>query len=91
MTYDNTNSGILAANDRRRGDTDPTHTGSVNVDGVEFWISAWVNEGRAGSKLEGKRYFSLRLRPKDQQRAPATAKARPAEAATEDPNDDIPF
>ena len=63
--YDNTNTGILAANTRRDKETQPTHTGSINIEGKEYWLSAWINEGKAGSKLEGKRYFSLKVNPKD--------------------------
>lgn len=91
MTYDNTNSGILAANDRRRDDKDPTHTGSINVEGVEYWVSAWVNEGRAGSKLEGKRYFGLKLRPKEARQAAPQGQKPAHQGTAEDFNDEIPF
>ena len=63
--YDNTNSGIITRNERRTTDKHPEYTGSLNVEGVEYWVSAWVNEGRAGGKLEGKKYFSIKLTRKD--------------------------
>jgi hypothetical protein len=66
MSYDNTNSGILRANKRRDKDTHPTHQGSINIDGKEYWLSAWVNTGKAGSKLDGERYFSIKAKPKDE-------------------------
>jgi hypothetical protein len=65
--YDNTNSGILTTNDRKRNDRDPSHSGSINIDGVEYWLSAWVNTGKDGGKLAGQRYFSIKVRPKDSQ------------------------
>jgi hypothetical protein len=65
--YDNTNSGILARNKRREKDTHPEYTGSINVEGVEYWMSAWVKEGRDGSKLEGQKYFSIAITKKDSQ------------------------
>lgn len=89
MPYDNTNSGILARNDRKQQDGHPDFSGSINVEGVEYWLSGWTKEGKAGSKLEGKRYFSLSLKPKDVA-APAAA-ARPAPAPAPLPEDDIPF
>jgi hypothetical protein len=39
MSYDNTNTGMLAANERREKDTHPTHTGVINVDGREYWLA----------------------------------------------------
>ncbi len=65
-TYDNTNSGILMKNEEMRaGKQDPGYKGSLNVEGVEYWVSAWVNEGREGTTLEGKKYFSIKLQKKD--------------------------
>lgn len=64
MSYDNTNKGVLFSNKRREKDTHPTHTGSINIDGVEYWLSAWVNTKRDNS---GEKYFSLTVKPKDEQ------------------------
>ena len=69
MAYDNTNSGMLAKNERQReGKKDPTHTGFINVDGKEYWLKAWVKQGKEGSKMEGKSFFSLSIDPKDDDR-----------------------
>lgn len=69
MAYDNTNSGMLAKNERRReGKNDPSHTGFVNIDGKEYWLKAWVKQGKEGSRMEGKSFFSLSLDPKDEDR-----------------------
>lgn len=84
MAYDNTNSGILARNDNRKSDKHPEYTGSLNVDGVDYWVSAWVNEGRPGSKMEGKKYFSLKINPKEK-------KAEPMQYDKPFEGDDIPF
>ncbi len=64
--YDNTNTGMLARNDRKERDTHPDYRGSINVGGVDYWLSAWVKEGKAGGKMEGKKFFSLSVQPKDQ-------------------------
>lgn len=84
MAYDNTNSGMLAKNERQReGKKDPEYTGFVNVDGREYWLKAWVKEGKEGSKMEGKKFFSLSLDPKEdaapaprRERAPAPERSR---------------
>lgn len=87
MPYDNTNSGILARNDRKQQDSHPDFSGSINIEGVEYWLSGWTKEGKPGSKLEGKRYFSLSVKPKDA----APPAASPAPAARPAPQDDIPY
>lgn len=61
MSYDNTNKGILGRNDRREKDTHPEYTGSINVDGKDYWLSAWVKDRNDGS---GK-FFSLSVKPKE--------------------------
>jgi hypothetical protein len=76
MAYDNTNSGLLARNDKQGNDSRPDYRGSINVDGTEYWLSAWIKTGRDGTKLAGQRYMSLSVQPKD---APAAAPA-PAQA-----------
>jgi len=84
--YDNTNSGLLAKNDRRNSETHPTHTGSVQIIcphcaalGAHF-INAWVNEGKPGSHFDGKKYFSLKFKPKDQQPSRTQPSAAPRQA-----------
>lgn len=88
--YDNTNSGLLAKNKRKEKDTQPDYSGSINIEGVEYWLSGWLKTGKESSKLAGEKFFSLSVRPKDQQRAAAPAPA-PASVPADDFNDDIPF
>ena len=85
MAYDNTNSGIMARNERRDTDKHPEFTGSINVEGTDFWLSAWVNEGKPGVKLEGKKYFSIKLTRKE-----GGSTGRPA-GDSNFVSDDIPF
>ncbi len=46
MAYDNTNSGLLAKNDKQGNESRPDYRGSINVDGREYWLSAWIKTGR---------------------------------------------
>lgn len=65
MSYDNTNSGILTKNDKQGNDQRPDYRGSINVNGVDCWLSAWIKTGRDGTKLAGQKYMSLSVQPKD--------------------------
>ena len=90
MAYDNTNSGILARNDRKEQDNHPDFTGTINVDGVDYWLSGWTKEGKEGSKMEGRKFFSLSVKPKDAPKA--AAKPAPArKALVLDDDGEIPF
>lgn len=95
MSYDNTNTGMLSRNDRKEKDTHPDYKGSINVNGVEYWLSGWVKEGKAGGKMEGKKFFSLSVQPKDQapQQKAAPQRSAPANQGSgfDDMDDDIPF
>lgn len=85
MSYDNTNTGILARNERKEQDNHPDFTGSINVNGVDYWLSAWTKEGKPGTKMDGRKFFSLSVRPKDD------APRKPAKASVAEMDDDIPF
>ena len=89
--YDNTNRGVLFKNDRKEKDTHPNMKGSINVEGVEYWVSAWTKEGQNG------KFISLSLTPKEttQTAAQAVKQSPPqrqqAAPVVQDLDDDIPF
>lgn len=91
MAFDNTNSGILSRNERKEKDTHPDFSGSINVEGVEYWLSGWTKEGKAGGKMEGKRFFSLSIKPKDAPAQKPAAKADDSKPNFADMDQDIPF
>jgi len=81
MAYDNTNSGALFKNDRKTKETHPLYTGTLNVEGVEYWMSAWLKDGRTG------KFMSIALTAKDVPPQPKPASA----PVGDDELDDIPF
>ena len=83
--FDNTNSGVLFKNDTEgKSENFPPYGGTLNVDGTEYWVSAWIKEGQKG------KFFSLAIKPKEakqEQRAPA----RQQPAADPFADDPLPF
>jgi hypothetical protein len=92
MSYDNTNSGMLSRNEKKEKDTHPDFKGAINVEGREYWLSAWVKEGKPGGKMEGRKYFSLSVTPKNQDTIVVKAAEAPQKKATtfDQLDDDIP-
>lgn len=46
--YDNTNKGILFREHSKKSDKHPDYTGSININGVDHWLSAWIKDGKKG-------------------------------------------
>jgi hypothetical protein len=80
-------SGTLSRNKKREHDKQPEFRGSCLIDGVGYWISAWVKEGQDG------RFFSLAFSPKEQRSNPAPAGVYgPGQGHRRGvPNDEVPF
>jgi hypothetical protein len=80
MEYDNTNRGVLfSERDKKTKDDDRDYSGSINIDGTEYWLSAWIRT----SKKTGQKFMSLSVKPKEE-RAPSNEGRR-------DMDDQIPF
>jgi len=74
MAYDNELQGVLFKNDKKESEKHPDYKGSIQINGAEFWLSAWINEKKDGS---GK-YMSLKAQPKEgqqQRQAPQKSSA----------------
>jgi hypothetical protein len=96
-SYDNTNRGALFVNDRREKSTHPQYTGSLDVEGTEYWLSAWLKKSQ-----NGKDFLSLSITPKNSApvsgpatldfgntaMATGTATGSPIDSP---PDEDIPF
>jgi len=59
--YDNTNKGSIWKNEKKEKDTHPDFTGSLNVDGVEYWVSAWKRKEGQSPKAPA---LSFAIKPK---------------------------
>jgi hypothetical protein len=62
--FDNNNRGSIWKNEKKEKDTHPDFTGSLNVDGVEYWVSAWKRKDGASPKAPA---LSFSIKPKDDQ------------------------
>lgn len=78
--YDNTNSGALFNNSRKETQNHPDFNGTLNVEGVEYWISGWKKKDRNDNT-----FVSLSVRQKEQRQdappsrpAPQRPQQRPA-------------
>lgn len=94
MAYDNTNRGSIWKNKKmREGKQDADFTGSLNVNGVEYWVNAWKRKEDASPDAPSLS-FSIRLKDEQPQREvpPGAAKRRdPISTGRPDMDDDIPF
>ncbi|TWI05139.1 hypothetical protein LPJ38_24190 [Bradyrhizobium daqingense] len=100
MAYDNTNRGSIWPNKKKRPDKqDADFTGSLNVNGVEYWVNAWKRKEGASADAPS---LSFTVRAKDaqgEQPAPTTQRAAPTRPdpistgrpRNADMDDDIPF
>jgi hypothetical protein len=79
--YDNTNRGSIWKNDDKREDKHPDFKGSLNVNGVEFWVSAWKRKEGSSPKAPA---LSFSVKPKEEKPA-----QRPKSG--DDMDDSIPF
>ena len=84
--FDNTNRGALFRNDKATSDKHPTHTGKINLEGRDYYLNAWVKEGKKG------KFFSLSVKPVDEQPGghPDRFRNEPAGSAAR-LDDDSPF
>ena len=75
------NSGVLFKNDKIENERSPNYKGNITVDGKDYWLSAWIKEGKSG------KFMGLAVSPKEQQ-APVKPKSK---GSGFDDFDDAPF
>jgi hypothetical protein len=83
--FDRTNTFVLFVNDKGDNDKRPDRTGTLNVDGKEYFLDGWIKQGSKGPFLSGK------IKPKDGAKpAPPATRTQPGKDA-DDLDSDIPF
>lgn len=82
--FDNTNRATMFINDKKTEEKHPDWSGTLNVEGKEYWISGWKKVSKGG-----KPFLSLSIREKQEQTRQSSQPTR--KAAKEDFADDIPW
>lgn len=77
--------GALFKNKRKTADKHPDYTGQARVDGVDYWLSAWIKRPKGG----GEQFMSISIKPKDER----TGAGNSVQAGDREnsPDDEIPF
>jgi uncharacterized protein (DUF736 family) len=78
--FDNTNRGSIFKNDKKTEEKHPDMSGSINIDGVEYWISGWKKQSKQGAN-----FISLSVRAKE----PVRQSSQPTTKAKADDFDDF--
>lgn len=103
--YDNTNSGVLFKNDRKERPNQPDYRGSLDVEGVQYWVSAWIKTAGPSARNPGSKFFSIAIQEQEQMGEPTTDASEPynenkrlgknpdgtTKPPQDDDYDDIPF
>lgn len=81
--YDNTNRGSLFKNDKKTEEKHPDLSGSINIEGTEYWISGWSKVSKGGQK-----FLSLSVRQKQEQ---TRQSSQPTRSSKTEDDSDIPW
>lgn len=83
--YDNNLSGVLFKNDKDGNEKRPDYKGSAEIEGVQYWVSAWIRDGAKG------KFMSMKYEAKEKQQAQQSQAPKPASVDDFDDGLDIPF
>jgi len=82
MEYSNEDRGSIWANSKKETENHPDFTGSLNVGGTDYWVSAWKRKPDANPKAPALS-FSIKLKePKQEVKS---------SVAFDDDLDNVPF
>lgn len=81
------NSGSLFKNTKKEKDTHPDYDGTITVDGVDYWLKAWIKKGQKGT------FMSLAVNPKQERAAEIKKEYREPERTSYGTafDEDLPF
>lgn len=82
--FDSTNRATLFINEKKENEKHPDWSGTLNVQGKEYWISGWKKVSKGG-----KPFLSLSIREKQEQTRQSSQPTRKAKEDFE--NSDIPW
>jgi hypothetical protein len=63
------NSGTIAKNTRKTEERHPDITGSITVDGKDYWLNGWQKT----NSQDGTTFYSLSVKPKEARRSQSDA------------------
>lgn len=75
------NSGVLFKSDKRENERAPHYRGNITVDGKDYWISAWIKEGKSG------KFMGLAVSPKEEYKPKTSERSK----ATGFDDESLPF
>jgi hypothetical protein len=84
--YNNDLRGVLFKNEDKKSDKHPDYKGNCEIQGVEYWLSAWIKTAESGRK-----YMSLSFEGKQKQDGQKPKKQEKPATGFDDMNDDIPW
>ena len=79
--FDNNLRGVLFKNDKKETDKSPDYRGNCEIGGQEYWVSAWVKQGKSG------KFLSLSFTEKNDK---PKKESKKAEKVVEE-DEDLPF
>jgi len=74
------NAGVLFKSDKKETPNHPDYRGNITVDGKDYWLSAWIKEGKKG------KFMGLAVAPRDPEYKPSERSK-----ATNFDDSDLPF
>jgi hypothetical protein len=78
---------LFRNDDKEEGSKHPDYKGSATINGVQYWLSSWLNTGK-----NGKKYMQIRFKAKEDRAQSAAPKGgAPKPKVADDFNDSVPF